>query len=366
MTITYFLYAILLFLVIIPREVVAEATRNEVSRYTVLRDRLIIDRSLRKKYYWAFFDFDITSSSGLKSLIGDVKDQTQDTEGQTAAQNQTAKELNIYKLITQNANSEKYLDADVILGIPLPWFSLWGIEYRSSLFFNLNFGISFSFANREDALNPVAQTYIKKDQKMGLFVKTGDEKKERWELAVYQLTRSDSYNQLSYNDIANSRKLFSFDGLATDVVSWAADIRYTHFFERTSYLLEVQELSTSMMSGDDTISYGHSPLLHGRFVLYYSSAGWSLRPFVGIHYRKRYPLADGVYVGMRIIGPENIPFHFSGKISNDFLAIMPQLKTKYFNFTYSLKLAYRNPQDDMWVPALHTIAFNFPFPWDVN
>ncbi|GAB4019572.1 MAG: hypothetical protein Fur0010_21650 [Bdellovibrio sp.] len=133
-------------------------------RFSLLHDRLTIERSLIRDSYSQFFNLDIQASSGILDLIGDAKNGSSNT-----AQTQTQKELNMYQLLSKHVNTEKFVDVNVIAGIPLPDIKYKGNQFLNSLFYELNIGISLSVNNQDSATNPVAQSYVRKETKTGLY-----------------------------------------------------------------------------------------------------------------------------------------------------------------------------------------------------
>jgi hypothetical protein len=355
----------ILFIVLIlflSRELFAVPTtivRSELSRYTLLRDRTMVDRDLEFRPHYSFLSVNAVLSSGLKRLIGDVSNGTKDTQTGTDEE----KTLNILAVLNRYINSEYFVDADLEAGIPVPNFKFSGVEYDTSIFYNLNFGLSLSLSNFGDVTNPRAQTYIKKDTKVGIAGKASSNKKEHFTFAFYQLTRSDLGAIVTASGIAQDESLFEFGDLNKTKVTYSADIGYHRRGKKYDWLAEVKELQLWTVSTQKRPLYGTRPMFHARYGRHYkSSSGPLWNPFIGIHYRKKYALGDGIYLGIILKGRGRIPLVLVAKASNQFLHLAPIIETKYFRFKYSYKTPYRNPQDDMWVPAQHNIAFNFPMP----
>ena len=338
--------------------------RSEIGRYTLLHDRNIILRDLAREKHSSFLDFNLTFSAGLKKLISDVTDATRNDSSVAGPVNDAQKQLKVYELMTKNLNTERFLDAELGLGLPLPGFNIQRIRVLPNPFFSFGAGSSFSFSNREDALQPKLQLYLRKEQKLGLRVLSLFPDKEKFTVNVYQLTRSDSLGQLGYSDVANKGKIFDLNDLTQNEVSTAADFIWEKEGTHDAYKMELSELRLVKDSKKTkkNVLYGSSPLIHARYQRLDVEESTHFSPFAGFHYRRRYEIGDGFYAGFKMIPVERIPFHFTFVLDKDFFALMPQIKTKWFEFIYAWRSPHQNPQNEIWVPAQHSLEFNFPFP----
>ena len=333
----------------------AAGLRGEIQRFTLMHDRLTIDRGLREDHYAHFLSIDLLVSSGLKNLLGDVSNGT---EGVT---NPVQKQLNMFELLSKYVNSEKLVDAQVYAGMPLPDIKIKKHKFLNSLFYELNLGVMFTISNKLSATNPSAQTYVRKQTKVGLMTTYQRVKKEIWELALYQLTRSDLSASVTSSQLATDGEFFNFDDLQKNHEMYAADIRLHRLWKSSQSLFEIQELQLLSRSSHKSL-YGTSPLLHYRHTWKKPGEIMHIHPFAGVHYRKWYSIDEGIYGGVHLKFKKESVFSFTGKISPQFFTLMPQFKSRFFHFTYSFKNPHRNPQDDIWVNAMHNISLSIPFP----
>ena len=80
------------------------STRSEIKRYTLMHDRYIVDRGLRKLRYDQFLDIDVVVSSGLKSFLGEVESSSKNAA--TLAE----RDLAVLGTLAKHLNTERYLD----------------------------------------------------------------------------------------------------------------------------------------------------------------------------------------------------------------------------------------------------------------
>lgn len=293
-------------------------------------------------------------SSGLIDIIGDAKNGSKATT-------QTEKDLNMYQLLTKNVNTEKFVDANIIVGIPLPDVRYHQHHFLNSAFFQINLGVSLSINNQANATNPVAQTYVRKETKAGLYsiYKQGGSTENRF--ALYQLSRADAANEISYTTLSSDGKFFNFDSFNNEQKHIAFDWKWMKRDRNHRTELSIEELHLLKQS-DAPSTYGTNPLLNAAHFVTFDLTKSTLTPFAGFHYRGHYALSNGFYAGVTFKGSDRLPVKATFKMDNQFMAVMPSLDMKYFRFSYSFKNPYRNPQDDFWVAAMHQIDIGFPFP----
>jgi hypothetical protein len=333
------------------------ATRGEIKRFTLLHDRMMIDRSLRLSPHGQFFNIDLAISSGLRSLISDVSNTSENSSSSAAA-----KQLETFKLLSKNVNTEKFIDLYAGFGIPLPDIKIKKHKLYTSLFYELNAGIMVTIANQDDPTNPQAQTYVRKELKTGLSILYKPEKDKALEFSLYQLTRSDSASNLTSANLAQDGEFFNLDSLNQDHIVYALDFQYARRTKTGQFKAGVREFKLMSSSGEESL-YGSDPLLFTQFQ--WKPTGRLIRSslFAGIHYRGRYSVDQGIYLGTHLsVDKKTVPIDLTVKVSSQFITLMPVLKLKWFNFSYSFKNPYRNPQDEVWVSSLHNIQLTLPFP----
>ena len=339
----------------------AKPTRDELHRFRLLRDRNILDRDLKKGLdgdkYTRFFDLDISASSGLKSLVADVSDIS---DSGTNATNT----LELVALLTENVNAEWYADLGLIFGAPLPGIKVKKHRFLPSLFYDLNAALSISIDNKESTTNPNLRLFLKKDTKIGLFTKykRNGNTRDQLSVALYQLSRSDLKVSQTGSDLATKTKIFDLDDLSKSQKSISTDIRYRRKFKHSSFMIELQELQLWRLKVESPSLYGSSPLLHLRTAKTFEGETFDIVPFFGFHRRKRYSVAKGLYLGTQLVNKSHIPLEGSVKFDNQFLTFTPQIKTSWVHFIYQFKTPYRNPQNNVWVPTIHSFNLSVPFP----
>ena len=328
--------------------------RPEMQRFSLLHDRLTVERSLIRDAYSQFLNIDIQASSGIIDIIGDAKNGTKATT-------QTEKDLNMYQLLTKNVNTEKFIDANIIAGIPLPDVHYHQHHFLNSAFYQINLGFSLSINNQVLATNPVAQTYVRKETKMGLYSIYSHGSSTEQQIALYQMIRSDLSSELSYTALSADGKFFDFNSLTQEQKHIAVDWKWIKRDKNHRTELSVSELALLKQS-DVKTKFGTGPLFHAAHFVTYDQNKYSLIPFAGFHYREHYRITNGLYLGVTYKGNDRLPVKATFKMDNQFMALMPTLDMKYFRFSYSFKNPYRNPQDDFWVAAMHQIDIGIPFP----
>ncbi|MFT6071171.1 MAG: hypothetical protein ACJAT2_001443 [Bacteriovoracaceae bacterium] len=334
----------------------AAGTRGEIQRYTLLHDRYIVDRGLRKLRYDQFLDFDIVASSGLKSFLGEVESSSKNAA--TTAE----RDLAVLGALAKNVNTERFVDIDVTLGAPLPYIRYRKFQLLPNLFYNINMGASTTLSNLEDGTTIKSQSYLKLEKRMGILNRIKWNKEEEVRLAIYSFTKSDVALDLNVSGVAGKSSVFKFDDAIRDQKMITSDWGYTLTKPNYTLLAEIQELQLLSQSKGVKSLQGTRPFLHSRITNNLRIGNLLLKPFYGFHFRRWYNLMEGLYVGASLKYNIEIPFEFLMKLSDEFITLMPQFKTKYFQFIYSIKTPYRNPRDKIWVSALHNVNISIPIP----
>jgi hypothetical protein len=322
----------------------------------------MVDRWLRGQHHESFFSFDIFASSGLRDLMAEIKTSTESTSASTAA-----KTLSVLNALNQQLNTERFLDAQLEVGAPLPYFSIKQYAFLPSIFYELNLGVSLSISNFGDATNPRAQVYIKKDQKTGLKTSIRRNEIEQLDVAIYRLNRADSSTIITASQIAQNAELFDLNSLDESHQMLSSDLNYSRQLKNDAgrpdhYFIGAQELQLWSLSATRKSYYGTSPLLNGGVGTTFKgrSHQWDVK--VGMHWRKRYDLLEGFYSAAKVSWPDRSPFEVLFRVDPGFLSLMPQIQTKYLQFSYAYKTPFRNPQQTLWTPAMHVILLNIHFP----
>jgi len=333
------------------------AGRSEVDRFTLMHDRYTIDRYLRSQSESYVFYLDAAISSGVKKIVGDIKDSA---ENETDA---TQRQVKTLQVLTRNLNTEKYIDIDVKAGIPLPIFRVKNFDFKLSPFIGINIGASFSFNNQNTNSTARAQTYVRKEYKMGVMSKIKKRKDETILVNFYQLTRADINAELDQSEIVTQGKLIDTGSIDQDNISYAGDLGYEREFYDYLYRIEVKEIKFMETSASKRETfYTNLPMFHMHYRHKHKVFGLiSLDPFYGFHFRDGQTIAQGFYIGA-LMHLARLPFTLYTKISNQFMTINPLFRTRFFQLNYALKLPYRNPQDDFWTASIHSLNIAIPMP----
>ncbi|OUR96787.1 hypothetical protein A9Q84_10625 [Halobacteriovorax marinus] len=347
---------IIIVLLILANNVHAAGVRNNLKRYTYLRDKTIVNKRLHSKLYENYFDIDLNLSSGTKSIVGDIKNSS------NSSSSTADKEAAILSILNKNMNSERYIDLEISTAVPLPTFSLFKYRLTPSLFYSINMGALVTISNQASVIDPSAGVYVKKDTKMGVstIITKHPDKETQVKVNLYQLKRADVDNTLNKTQIVTDTKLFDFGALDKGETSIALDFIWKRSNSKRSWSLEMLEAKIIPMSTITDVKYDHFPLFHAYHQWHKKPETFWLEPFVGVHMRKRYSLFDGLYVGTWLQLKE-LPFRSSLNISTQFITFIPEFKGESFYFNYKLRLAYINPQEDIWVPAIHSFNLGFTF-----
>lgn len=210
------------------------------------------------------------------------------------------------------------------------------------------------------------QSYLKKETKTGISTQYLYKKRHDWKLNLYQMERADTLLVLNKTDLVEKTKMFDTDDLDKNEVSYALDLKETYITNQYEAFIELRELKLLEVKSKTQRKslYGSSPLIHlgMKYKPQIEAQALKWNPFIGVHYRKRYPIEDGIYLGIFLKYSDHIPFQFTGKISKDFMTLIPQFVTKYIHFIYTYKTPIHNPQEEIWVPAMHSVSLSIPFP----
>lgn len=328
----------------------SKSTRPELSRYNLLRDKVIIERRQKRDLHDNYFDFQLHASSGLKSFVGEIKDASDDTKS-------TADQItDLNELLLRNANQEKFIDANLFLAAPLPYFSIKMFQILPNLFYNVNYGASLSTNNQESPQAPTLNSFVKRDTKIGLNFKSKWRKKNLLHFSAYQLTRENKDQSLSTTGLATDGDALNFSGISEKATSINVDLDYSIITEQSKMNFLVQELK---FFGDKAEDYGNNPLLNIQYTFFPKSSGFKVHPFAGIHFRNRYDIFEGLYLGAKIFNPD-WAVRFLWILDTEMVTLSPSFELHWIKFHYTLKLSYRNPHNNIWVSTIHALSLTFP------
>lgn len=332
----------------IPRNV-----RNEVHRYTLLRDRVITERSLRGLNRQEYMNLELHISSGTKKLIGDIRAASDDS-----TLNSTQQQAEINNILNQNLNTERYADADLALAFPLPEFNLKKMTFFPTVFGILNVSGSLSISNANNGSNPTTQMYIKQDQKLGVNAYIEFKKPLFMNFSLYQLKRKDLFQSKTAAQIESENKFFDQSGLGKTQTTIRADYTVGYKHKHLDWFLKIEEFK--LLKDKFKPTYGDYFMIDLRATAKINRNGFFIRPSVGIHRRSRYSLIKGVYLA-GVIRKDPFPLNGMFMLDPEMLTLALRFENKYVHASYSVKLPHQNPVDNVWVPKIHVFQVKIPF-----
>ncbi|EQC49188.1 hypothetical protein M899_0686 [Bacteriovorax sp. BSW11_IV] len=336
----------------------ASTTRNSIGRYILLRDRSLTDNLFFNGPHQDYFKMRTNISSGLKDLIGDIK------SGTDSSTSSSQKTTNVLSILNKNINTEKFIDIGLELNIPLPSFKYSRFTFLPSLFASGTLGGLVTVANKVDGTNPNADIYLNKEIRYGVAstLLWKNRFNESLQVALYKKSVSDLFISKDATSIATGGSLVETSELKDEDNSYSVDFSYKRENEKYALIIDLWDLKLMKASGSKESRIGNTPFLHTRYDFKNDSTGaFKFTPFLGAHYRKRHTIAESLYLGTNIAYQGHIPVSTIFKMDNQFLTFLPRIEFRHFHFSYGLRTPYRNPQDDIWVPTIHSIHIGIPF-----
>jgi len=330
--------------------------RSEINRFRLLKDRSIIDRELLSSPHESFIELDFNISSGLKDLIGDISTSTEQS-----SESDQVTETN--KILGKNVNTEKFLQAYLELGIPLPYIRLTNYDILPSLFANFSLGTSISINNQIDPLAPEAKVYLQKEINFGLnsLIRARNNPEYVFRAGIYRSERADLSSTKNAIAVAGDDDIITLDDLKKSQKDCVVDLGVTKENGDERFQFEIRELRVLDAGSELDNKIGNAPLFHFNYSKIYEFDKITLQPIYGIFHRQKYSLFDGLYTGLRLSFTKKSALRMLVKVDTDFLSYRFGASFKHFKFFYGLKTPYSNPQEDMWVSAIHQISLSVPF-----
>ncbi len=335
-----------------------DVTRTEVERFHILNDRKHVEKNLLQDndyYFWT--DFEV--SSRLFKLIGEI----QDTESSST---EVAQTVEIGKLLSQNANTEKYVNLGFDLLIPTIPFAYSKYLFYPMLFYRMQIGTSFSINNVEDALDPSAQVYLMQRTNIGVRIdlRNKNSNSHFYTLELYSDSIKDFFESKTSSGIAAEDDIVNLDELELAEKSIKTNIAYKKKKSSYQYIIEIRDLKIKSSGSSEKESvFGSTPLIHFSYtkILDWSDK-YNFKWTFGSHYRSsKYSIAKTFYTHFHMDFKDINPLILQTKIDNQFLGLWMGTRFKKFTLNYGLKMAYRNPQGNIWTPTMHKITFGIPF-----
>lgn len=184
--------------------------------------------------------------------------------------------------------------------------------------------------------------------------------------SLYGHGRADAFAVVTEQSLAGDGEIASFGDEPNTTVNITTDYRFGYRNGRLRGWVAVEELKLSEASNNQEaggeLIYGNDPLLrvHGEYIYRYS--GFSVKPFVGVHKRKGYDFADGLYLG------SDLGLHFwgnrlgvraRGMIDKEHITVSPQLKLWLMHVDYMLKLPVSSEVNGVKPATMHSLNFRF-------
>ena len=145
-----------------------------------------------------------------------------------------------------------------------------------------------------------------------------------------------------------------------------ADFKYGYRNGRLRGWASVEEVKLAEVSDRKaeagTLIYGTNPLfrLHGEYI--YRFAGFSVKPFVGMHKREGYDFDDGLYVGSDLgfhVWGDRIGVRGRAMVDKEHLTLSPQLKLWLFHVDYMLKAPISSEVNGVKPATVHSVNIRF-------
>lgn len=330
---------------------VARNTRNEMFRYTLLRDRTLAERAVKGIHKQNYFSMDLHISDGLKSFLGDLKGAYGDTTVDS-----TTRANNVDEILSQHLNTEYYLDADAYVGIPLPQVKIKKITLYPALFGGYNGGGSMSVSNMTGASQ--LQIYAKVESKAGLNVLAKLKDPYFMELSFYHMNRKDDYLAKNGTQISSEQKVIAFNGLRNEQNSQRLDA--TLGIEKKQGIITLAAEEIVVKRSDVKPEYGNDAFLKLQYQGRIKKDALLIEPFAGLHRRARYAVHKGLYAAVKI-EKADLPFKAMMMLDPGMLTTVLRFEYKLFRAAYTLKLPHQNPVDHVWVPKMNSLMLNFSF-----
>ncbi len=327
----------------------------ELNRYTLMRDRILLERYLHRDADHSFFlDLNVHMTSGLKTLIGDLKTATDDSK------NAVEKQLAVNTVLSGNLNTGHMLDIDLGLGFPLPSFTLFKQKFLPGVRGGINVGASFATYIPTGSIMPTVQLYFKMETKYGLHSFLPHNKRWSSEFFLYKMSRQDLQQSVTGSALAgDDEQLISTDKLSNKIETYDIDWHTKYSDKKTTIVMSIEELRLKDDTPELANAYGYSPLMRVVFKRkiqdYYI---WEL--MAGAQYRDRYSIGDGLFAGVDI-SMDGRPLSILTTVDGGFLTLSPKFKWKFIKLLYTLKIPVKNGHDGIWMPNIHAFSFKMYF-----
>ncbi|MBY0415475.1 MAG: hypothetical protein K2Q18_14985 [Bdellovibrionales bacterium] len=215
--------------------------------------------------------------------------------------------------------------------------------------------------------NPTMTVLAKADVKVGLFNDYTYGEHFFGNFNLYALGRADLYQFITGTQIAKGDSIETPKKMNTET-TLQADYRLGYRNTNYSAFLGVEEIKLSQLKeadvGSKSHSYDYDPLIRVQADATFRANALSIQPFIGVHKREGYDLADGAYVGTNLgayVWGDRLGLQLRGMVDKQYLTISPRMKLWLMQLEYSLKKPLKETDGDVKLTALHSIDFRIFF-----
>jgi hypothetical protein len=215
--------------------------------------------------------------------------------------------------------------------------------------------------------DPTMTLLAKADVKVGFF--NNYVSGEHWfgNFNLYAMGRADLYQFLTGTQIAKGDSIESPKKMNTETTI-QTDYRLGYKNSNYSVFGSVEELKLSKLKDADAgakeHTYGYDALLRLHADADYRFSVITFQPFVGMHKRSGYGLADGLYAGTTLgayVWGDRLGLQLRAMFDKEYITISPRVKLWLMQLEYSLKKPLKDSVDDVKLTAIHSLDFRIFF-----
>lgn len=214
---------------------------------------------------------------------------------------------------------------------------------------------------------PVLHLYTKMDATGGLDFNWF---KNRWygKVSLYGLHRTDYLKRITAESIANDDDLFADAKNLNSTLYLTSDLVVGYRTNRYSLFTAIEEIKWTTLADNEAeggeVIYGTDPLLRLHGDALFKWGIFSLKPFVGVHYRSAYDFSEGLYGGADFgmhFWKDRLGLRLRGMADAEHLTFAPQLKFGIGQLEYMLKMPHASEVDGVEPSAIHAVNFRLFF-----
>lgn len=394
-----------------------------VDRYKLIDDKFRTDQMLNDFGHDFLFDINASLNKNVMDVVNDVKDAT------SFSGTSTQKLTNAQNVLTKYDKTEQTVRFNLNLGFPLPSFTAFGVSVKPNfrvignvaanigirsetltpaLLLDLinidiptelkNAILSTNYSANDDLLKtsvcnsltdanaqavctanqgkyfypsntniPNLLLFAKVDARAGLYNQYTYGEHFFGNFNLYALSRTDIFQRINANMIANGAKIDLPSKKNTELVAMTD---YNLGYKNSNYTvaLGVEDLKIAKVkereSGSKALSYAYDPMIRLHADATYKYESFSLQPYAGVHKRSGYSLADGMYLGTLVgahVWGDRLGVVFKGQVDKQYFTIAPRIKLWLMQLEYSLKSPIKSTDGDVKLSAIHSIDFRLFF-----